>query len=80
MRIILVRVFNYSVILGLPFGQLPLYEDGKRSLHQSLAIARYIATNTPLLPSDPWDQAVLDAAALTVYDFQKRKHHHILVF
>ncbi|KAL4716324.1 hypothetical protein ACJJTC_014804 [Scirpophaga incertulas] len=58
-----------SVKESLPFGQMPLYEEGDRSLHQSLAIARYIASQTGLLPSDPWKQAILDAAALTLYDF-----------
>ncbi|XP_053605231.1 glutathione S-transferase-like [Plodia interpunctella] len=54
---------------ALPFGQLPLYEEGNRKLNQSLAIARYIASQTGLLPSDPWEQAVLDSAALNVNDF-----------
>ncbi|XP_026313605.1 glutathione S-transferase-like isoform X2 [Hyposmocoma kahamanoa] len=53
----------------LPYGQLPFYEEGSRILNQSLAIARYVASKTDLLPSDPWDQAVLDAAVLNVYDF-----------
>ncbi|XP_026313620.1 glutathione S-transferase-like [Hyposmocoma kahamanoa] len=53
----------------LPYGQLPFYEEGNRTLNQSLAIARYVASKSDLLPSDPWDQAVLDAAVLNVYDF-----------
>lgn len=46
-----------------------VYKEGDRTLNQSVAIARYVASKTDLLPSDPWDQAVLDAAVLTIYDF-----------
>ncbi|XP_026313606.1 glutathione S-transferase-like [Hyposmocoma kahamanoa] len=53
----------------LPYGQLPFYEEGNRSLNQSLAIARYLASKCDLVPSDPWDQAILDAAVMNVYDF-----------
>nr|AIL29320.1 glutathione S-transferase sigma 3 [Cnaphalocrocis medinalis] len=54
---------------SLPYGQLPLYEEGGKSLNQSIAIARYIASKTHLLPKDPWQQAVLDAVVLNIYDF-----------
>nr|CAB3506275.1 unnamed protein product [Spodoptera littoralis] len=53
----------------LPFGQFPLYEEGDRLLTQSLAIAKYVARGTDLIPSDPWTQAVLDAAVYTIYDY-----------
>ncbi|XP_053605226.1 hematopoietic prostaglandin D synthase-like isoform X2 [Plodia interpunctella] len=53
---------------ALPYGRLPVYEEGDRKLTQSLAIARYIASQTDLLPTDPWEQAVLDAAVLNVYE------------
>ncbi|XP_068627320.1 glutathione S-transferase-like [Battus philenor] len=53
----------------LPFGQLPLYEEGGSKLHQSLAIARYVAYKVNLLPNDPWEQAVLDSFVLSIYDF-----------
>nr|AIZ46904.1 glutathione S-transferase sigma 4 [Cnaphalocrocis medinalis] len=54
---------------NLPYGQLPLYEEGNKSLNQSVAIARYLASKTDLLPSDPWQQAILDAAVLNINDF-----------
>lgn len=60
------------MIPDLPFEQFPLLEEDGQVLHQSIAIARYVAANTELLPSDPWQQAVLDAAVLTFYDFDKR--------
>ncbi|XP_045535338.1 glutathione S-transferase [Papilio machaon] len=53
----------------LPFGQLPLYEEGNMKLTQSLAIARYVALKVNLLPTDPWEQALLDSIVLTIYDF-----------
>lgn len=58
---------------------MPFYDEGNRSLDQSLAIARYLGSKYDLLPSDPWDQAVLDAAALNIYDFWKSKYLYIVV-
>ncbi|OWR51757.1 glutathione S-transferase-like [Danaus plexippus] len=54
---------------SLPFGQLPLYEEGSKSLYQSVAIARYIGAVHNLIPADIWEQAQLDAIVLSVYDF-----------
>ncbi|XP_034828860.1 glutathione S-transferase-like [Maniola hyperantus] len=54
---------------SLPYGQLPLYEEGHRTINQSLAIARYVANLKNLVPSDPWEQAVLDAIVYNIYDF-----------
>ncbi|XP_047999751.1 glutathione S-transferase-like [Leguminivora glycinivorella] len=54
---------------SLPYGQLPLYQEGNRTLNQSLAIARYVASQLKLLPTDPWEQAVLDAIVFNIYDF-----------
>nr|WGO51742.1 glutathione S-transferase sigma 1 [Ectropis grisescens] len=62
---------------ALPFGRLPLLEDGEKVLYQSLAIARYVSANTELLPSDPWEQAQLDAIVYTVYDFDKHVINYI---
>ncbi|KAL0832248.1 hypothetical protein ABMA28_001698 [Loxostege sticticalis] len=53
---------------ALPYGQLPLYEENGKAINQSIAIARYVASQTGLLPSDPWEQAKLDAAVLNMYD------------
>nr|WGO51745.1 glutathione S-transferase sigma 4 [Ectropis grisescens] len=61
---------------ALPFGKMPLLEDGDKVLHQSLAIARYVSANTELLPSDAWEQAQLDAIVYTIYDFDK----HVINF
>ncbi|KAI8420737.1 hypothetical protein MSG28_007960 [Choristoneura fumiferana] len=65
-----------SVKDTLPYGQLPLYEEGNKTLNQSLAIARYVAAQVHLLPTDPWEQAVLDAIVFNIYDFWGK----ILVF
>lgn len=58
---------------ALPYGQLPLYEEGNRSLNQSLAIVRYVGQKANLVPADLWEQATLDAIALTIYDFLESK-------
>ncbi|XP_045767137.1 glutathione S-transferase-like [Maniola jurtina] len=57
---------------SLPYGQLPLYEEGNRTINQSLAIARYVATKINLVPSDPWEQALLDAVVYSIYDFWQK--------
>lgn len=64
-------IFNRHEILfpALPYGQFPLYEENGRRLNQSIAIARYVAVKSNLLPSDPWEQAVLDASVLNIFDF-----------
>ncbi|XP_053605232.1 glutathione S-transferase-like [Plodia interpunctella] len=62
---------------SLPYGQLPVYEEGDRKLNQSIAIARYIASQTGLLPSDPWEQAVLDAAVFNIKDFQTKARSYV---
>nr|UQQ66581.1 glutathione S-transferase sigma 4 [Conogethes punctiferalis] len=61
-----------SVKDSLPFGQMPTYEEDGRTINQSMAIARYVGNKIGLVPSDPWEQAVLDAAVLNVYDFAKK--------
>ncbi|KAG2424359.1 hypothetical protein HXX76_014568 [Chlamydomonas incerta] len=55
---------------GLPFGQVPLLElpDGRR-LAQSLAIDRFLAGLSGLLPADPWQAAQADMVALHMHDF-----------
>ncbi|XP_053605228.1 glutathione S-transferase-like [Plodia interpunctella] len=63
---------------SLPYGQLPLYEEGDRKLNQSIAISRYIASQTGLLPSDPWEQAILDAAVLNVNDFRLKSYSYFI--
>ncbi|XP_013188171.2 glutathione S-transferase [Amyelois transitella] len=68
---------NKEVKDSLPYGQLPIYEEGGRRLNQSIAIARYIASQTNLLPSDPWEQAVLDATVLNIADFVLKARSYI---
>ncbi|CAD0200481.1 unnamed protein product [Chrysodeixis includens] len=55
----------------LPFGQLPIYVEGDKVLNQSLAITKYVARDTDLIPADAWQQAVLDSAVLNIYDYWK---------
>ncbi|KAL0881857.1 hypothetical protein ABMA27_001630 [Loxostege sticticalis] len=57
---------------SLPYGQVPIYEENGRTLNQSMAIARYLGSQTGLLPSDPWEQAKLDAVVLNAHDYIKK--------
>nr|ANS56589.1 glutathione S-transferase sigma1 [Micromelalopha troglodyta] len=54
---------------NLPYGQLPLYEEGDKRLYQSIAIIKYVARDTGLIPDDAWEQAQLDSIVQTIYDF-----------
>ncbi|XP_026732227.1 glutathione S-transferase-like isoform X2 [Trichoplusia ni] len=55
----------------LPFGQLPIYLEGDKVLNQSLAITKYVARDSDLIPADHWQQAVLDSTVYNIYDFVK---------
>ncbi|XP_047026292.1 uncharacterized protein LOC124634675 [Helicoverpa zea] len=55
----------------LPFGQFPVYEEDGKVLCQSLAIARYVARGTDLIPSDPWKNAQVDSAVYSIMDYNK---------
>ncbi|KAJ8724312.1 hypothetical protein PYW08_015786 [Mythimna loreyi] len=54
---------------GLPYGQFPLYEEDGRVLTQSLAIAKYVARDTELIPADAWQRAVVESAVYTLFDY-----------
>ncbi|XP_026732231.1 glutathione S-transferase-like isoform X5 [Trichoplusia ni] len=56
---------------SLPYGQLPLYVEGRKTLNQSLAIAKYVARDSGLIPADAWQQAILDSTVFNIYDFWK---------
>ncbi|XP_076422996.1 hematopoietic prostaglandin D synthase isoform X3 [Peromyscus maniculatus bairdii] len=53
----------------LPFGKIPVLEVGGLTLHQSLAIARYLAKNTDLAGKTELEQCQADAVVDTLDDF-----------
>ncbi|XP_074849698.1 hematopoietic prostaglandin D synthase [Carettochelys insculpta] len=53
----------------IPFGKLPILEVDGVILHQSLAIARYLAKEIGLAGQTPLDQALVDAIVDTIDDF-----------
>lgn len=54
----------------MPMGQMPILEvDGIR-IHQSKAIARYVAKNVGLAGSNDWETLLIDIAVETVNDFR----------
>nr|UNG44370.1 glutathione S-transferase [Spodoptera frugiperda] len=60
-----------TVKATLPYGQLPVYEEDGRVLTQSLAIAKYVARGTDLVPTDPWKNAVIESIVFTLIDYFK---------
>lgn len=54
----------------MPFGQMPVLEvDGIR-VHQSMAIARYIAKRVGLAGSNDWESLLIDVVADTCTDMR----------
>ncbi|CAB3235966.1 unnamed protein product [Arctia plantaginis] len=67
-----------NVKATLEFGVFPLYKEGDHSLNQSLTIAKYVARGTSLIPDDPWEQAVAENLAFTVYDYWSNVKPYIM--
>ena len=58
---------------AMPMGQMPVLEvDGKR-VHQSLAMARYLAKQVGLVGNDAWEDLQIDIIVDTVNDFRLSK-------
>ncbi|NXO31289.1 HPGDS synthase, partial [Cisticola juncidis] len=53
----------------IPFGKLPILEVDGVIIHQSLAIARYLARDAGLAGQTPVEQALADAIVDTIDDF-----------
>ncbi|XP_022826003.1 glutathione S-transferase-like [Spodoptera litura] len=56
---------------SLPYGQFPVYEEDGRVLTQSLAITKYVARGTDLVPTDPWDNAFIESVVFSIMDYWK---------
>ncbi|XP_026732230.1 glutathione S-transferase-like isoform X4 [Trichoplusia ni] len=61
----------------LPFGQIPIFVEGDKTLNQSLAIAKYVARDSDLIPADAWQQAILESTVYNIYDFWKNVVQYI---
>ncbi|NXN95298.1 HPGDS synthase, partial [Rhinopomastus cyanomelas] len=53
----------------IPFGKVPILEVDGVVIHQSLAIARYLARESGLAGQTPMEQALADAIVATIEDF-----------
>ncbi|KAM9579553.1 hematopoietic prostaglandin D synthase isoform 3-T4 [Guaruba guarouba] len=53
----------------IPFGKIPILEVDGVTIHQSLAIARYLARESGLAGQTPVEQALTDAIVDTIDDF-----------
>lgn len=71
------RVFFFlAFTTAMPMGQMPVLDiDGVR-VHQSLAIARYIAKKVQLAGSNAWEDLQIDIVVDTINDFRASKLFH----
>lgn len=70
------KIIQHNILISaLPYGQLPVYEEDGRILTQSLAIAKYVARGTDLVPTDPWKNAVIESIVFTLIDYFKSKFY-----
>lgn len=53
---------------------MPVLEHNGTVLHQSKAIARYVAKQVNLVGKDDWENAMIDAALYTVDDILNSKY------
>lgn len=54
-------------------GQIPILDvDGKR-VHQSIAIARFVAKRVGLAGATDWENLLIDVAVDTINDFRQSK-------
>lgn len=71
------RVFNESRIFSAaPFGQMPILEHNGKVMHQSMAIARYVAKQVKLVGKDDWENLQIDAVVDTINDLRTSKYFH----
>lgn len=57
----------------MPMGQIPILDvDGKR-VHQSIAIARFVAKRVGLAGANDWENLLIDVAVDTINDFRQSK-------
>ncbi|MFT5680748.1 MAG: glutathione S-transferase [Myxococcota bacterium] len=56
----------------VPFGALPVFTDGEKTLSQTDAILRYVGVQNGLHPTDPWTAALHDALMMSVEDLRNK--------
>ncbi|XP_007495796.2 hematopoietic prostaglandin D synthase isoform X2 [Monodelphis domestica] len=66
------RVASSSISKAIPFGKIPILEVDGVSLHQSLAIGRFLAREAGLAGKTELEQCQVDAIIDTLDDFMSR--------
>lgn len=56
----------------MPMGQMPIMEVDGRRVHQSLAMARYLAKQVGLNGKNDWEDLEIDIAVDTINDFRMK--------
>lgn len=68
-----VPCIRFFCFLECRWGQVPLVEFEGKSLTQSLAVTRYFAKRTGLVPEDPYEAALCDEYVDAVRELMTRK-------
>ena len=58
------------LITAFPFGKLPVLEIEGKTVHQSVAICRYLAKKAGIAGSDDWESLQCDIAVDTIGDMR----------
>lgn len=57
----------------MPLGQVPVLEVDGQQVHQSIAIARYVAKKVGLAGQNDWESLLIDVVVDTISDFSNSK-------
>ncbi|KAI4470911.1 glutathione s-transferase [Holotrichia oblita] len=60
------------LLLALPFGQLPIFEEHGKVYNQTVAIARYLAKKIKIAGNNNWEDLELDALVDTLVDLLQK--------
>lgn len=66
--------FHSSIISEMPMGQVPVLEIDGIAVHQSIAIARYLAKQVGLAGKTDWENLQIDIVVDTINDFRASKY------
>lgn len=60
----------------MPMGQMPMLEiDNDKRVHQSVAIARYLAKLVGLSGANHWEDLLIDLVVDTIKDYELSEYH-----
>lgn len=67
------KIFFASFWIDYPWGQLPVLQEGDKTLSQSAAIGRYLSKKYDLAGEDEWETAKMDELVDALTDLRQGK-------